>query len=187
MSVTPGDRVAVGVVTIEPGALAETVLVSSETPMLQSQTGERSFTISPESVQNLPVTSRNFASFATMAPGVLAAGAGAVRADGARTNYMLDGISSVNTGGNQQGLAVNSDAIAEVKVLTTGYQAEDGRTSGIQISGVTRSGSNRFRGSGFDIERRTAGTPTRGRTRRTAIRSPWPTSGLGLYDWWSRR
>ena len=157
VAVTPGDRVAVGTVTLEQGALAETVVVAGESPQIQTQTGERSFTVTTESVQNLPVTGRNFASFATLTPGVVAGfGGGATRADGARTNYLLDGVSSVDTGGNQQGLAVNPDAIAEVKVLATAYQAEYGRTAGLQISGVTKSGSNRFSGSVFDLERRTA-------------------------------
>ena len=49
-------------------------------------------------------------SFVALAPGVL----GTTRIDGARTNFMLDGISSVNTGGNQQGIQLNPDAIAEV-------------------------------------------------------------------------
>jgi hypothetical protein len=107
-------------------------------------------------VENLPMSGRNFASFATLTPGVLASGTAAVRADGARTNYLLDGIASVNTGGNQQGIQLNPDAIAEVKVISSAYQAEYGRTSGLQISGVTKSGTNQFRGSTYDLERRTA-------------------------------
>src|SRR5207248_314897 len=96
--VSPGDRVAVGSVTMEVGALAETVLVSGDAPMIQAQTGDRSFTVAKESVENLPVTGRNFATFAQLTPGVIAAGGGgATRADGARTNYLLDGISSVDT------------------------------------------------------------------------------------------
>src|SRR5581483_7292018 len=98
---------------------------------------------------------RNFASFAALTPGVIASGTAATRADGARTNYLLDGISSVNTGGNQQGIQLNPDSIAEVKVISSAYQAEYGRTSGIQIAGITKSGTNQFRGSTFDLERRT--------------------------------
>jgi len=71
--VSPGDRVAVGTVVIEVGTLAETVLVSGDAPMIQAQTGERSYTVTKESVQDLPVTGRNFASFATLTPGVVAA------------------------------------------------------------------------------------------------------------------
>ena len=145
---------AVGTVTIEVGTLAETVLVTGEAPMIQAQTGERSFTVAKESVENLPVTTRYFGQFAALAPGVVVTGNNRfARIDGARTNYMLDGISSVNTGGNQPGLELNADAIAEVKVVTSAYQAEYGRSTGIQISGVTKSGTNQFRGSMYDIER----------------------------------
>ena len=62
-------------------------------------------------------------------------------------------MSNVDPGGNGQGLQLNMDAIAEVKVLSSAYQAEYGRSSGLQISGVTKSGTNQFRGSFFDIER----------------------------------
>jgi hypothetical protein len=147
--VSLGERVAVGAIAIEVGTLAETVMVTGDAPMIQAQTGERSFTVSSESVENLPVSGRNFASFVSLAPGVL----GTTRIDGARTNFMLDGISSVNTGGNQQGIQLNPDAIAEVKVVTSAYQAEYGRTTGIQISGITKSGTNQFHGSVYDIER----------------------------------
>ena len=152
VAASPGDRVAVGTMSIEVGTLSETVVVSGDAPLIQAQTGERSFTITRETVEDLPMSGRNFASFASLAPGV----SGTTRLDGARTNYTLDGVSNVNTGGNQQGLQLNSDSIAEVKVLTSAFQAEYGRTSGITISGVTKSGTNQFRGSVFDLERRSA-------------------------------
>ena len=49
-------------------------------------------------------------------------------------------------------LNMNVESIAEVKVLTQGYQAEYGRSSGIQITAVTKSGTNRFRGSAYDYK-----------------------------------
>ena len=149
-----GDRVAVPPITVAVGALAETVLVTGDAPMIQAQTGERSFTVPREAVENLPVATRYFGQFAALAPGVVVSGNNRfARIDGARTNYMLDGISSVNTGGNQPGLELNADAIAEVKVVTSAYQAEYGRSTGIQISGITKSGTNQLRGSLYNIER----------------------------------
>jgi hypothetical protein len=66
---------------------------------------------------------------------------------------MMDGVSVMDTGNNGQLLNLNPDAIAEVKVLTSGYQAEYGRSSGLQITAVTKSGSNRFSGSVYDVKR----------------------------------
>ena len=47
--VSAGDRVALGTLTIQLGALAETVLVSGEAPLIQANSGERSFTASRKS------------------------------------------------------------------------------------------------------------------------------------------
>ena len=159
VAVSPGDRVVVGTLSLEVGTLSETVLVSGEAPMIQSQTGDRSFTVAKAQVENLPNSGRNFASFAALVPGVTStvtvAGTNAAlaRLGGGTTNYLLDGVSNVDPGGNGQGIQLNMDAIAEVKVLSSAYQAEFGRSNGLQISGVTKSGSNQFHGSGYDIER----------------------------------
>jgi hypothetical protein len=156
----PGERVAVGTMAIEVGALSETVTVTGEAPLIQAQTGDRSFTVTAEEVDALPMAGRNFNSFAALTPGVITSVSGtgqlsANRADGARTNYLLDGLSTVDTSAGA-GITLNSDAIAQVRVVSSSYQAEYGRTVGLQILGVTKSGTNQFRGSVYDVERRTA-------------------------------
>ncbi len=100
-------------------------------------------------------TSANFTSFTALTPGVVAGGAsaGGTRLGGVgQNNIMMDGISAMDTGNNGQMLNMNVESIAEVKVLTQGYQAEYGRSSGLQITAVTKSGTNRFRGSAYDIK-----------------------------------
>ena len=67
--------------------------------------------------------------------------------------YMMDGVSVMDTGNNAAVLNLNTEAIAEVKVLTSSYQAEFGRASGAQITAVTKSGTNRFHGSVYDVMR----------------------------------
>ena len=59
----------------------------------------------------------------------------------------------MDTGSNRLLVAVNVESIAEVKVLTSGYQAEYGRSSGLQITAVTKSGTNRFQRIVYDVER----------------------------------
>lgn len=148
--VSPGDRVALGTMTVELGSLSETVMVSGEAPLIQSRSGERSFVATADSIQNLPVTSRNWTSMVAMAPGV----SGTARlGSGGQNNYQLDGVTTNDTGSNGQMLQLNTDAIAEVKVVTQGYAAEYGRASGLQLSAITKSGLNQFRGSLYDIRR----------------------------------
>ena len=65
----------------------------------------------------------------------------------------MDGVSTMDTGSNRAIIDLNVESIAEVKVLVSNYQAEYGRSSGLQITAVTKSGTNRFRGSVYDVER----------------------------------
>jgi Carboxypeptidase regulatory-like domain len=155
--VSGGDRVTVPSLTLEPGGAAETVNVTSEAPLIQASSGERSFAISSVQIENLPVNhlGGGFTNFTSFTPGVIAGGAsaGGTRLGGVgQNNIMMDGISAMDTGNNGQMLNMNVESIAEVKVLTQGYQAEYGRSSGLQITAVTKSGTNRFRGSAYDYK-----------------------------------
>lgn len=152
VAVSPGDRVVVGTLVIEVGSLNETITVSTEAPLIQAQTGERSFTVNSEAMQNLPINSRNWSAMTALIPGTV----GSVRlgSPGANNNnVMMDGVAIMDTGNNGQMLQTNIDAIGEVKVLSSGYQAEYGRASGMQITAVTKSGTNQFHGTVYDIER----------------------------------
>jgi hypothetical protein len=145
-----GNRVAVGTLTIEVGGMTETVEVKGESPVIQATTGERSFTVTTDSVENLPIANRSFTALASLAPGV--SGNNRIGGGGAN-NIMMDGVSTMDTGSNSVLLQMNVESIAEVKVLVSNYQAEYGRSSGLQITAVTKSGTNRFRGSVYDVER----------------------------------
>ena len=151
IAISGGDRVTVATLTLEPGGAAETVNVTSEAPLIQASSGERSFAITTSSVENLPISGRNFASLTQLTPGVT--GTTTRLGGGGQNNIMMDGVSTMDTGNNGQMLQMNVEAIAEVKVLTSGYQAEYGRSSGLQITAVTKSGTNSIRGSLYDVER----------------------------------
>ena len=153
VQVTGGDRVAVTALTLEVGGAAETVVVTAEAALVQSQSAERSFAVTIEQIENLPIARGNFASLTAFTPGVVTGGqGGATRLGGAsQNNIMMDGASAMDTGNNGQMLQMNIESIGEVKILTQGYQAEYGRASGLQITAVTKSGTNRYRGSAYSV------------------------------------
>src|SRR6266566_8219793 len=155
ITVSGGDRVGIPPLTLEPGAIAETVTVIAESPLVQTQSGERSIAITSTQIENLPITRGNFTNLTAFTPGVVQTGAsaGGTRLGGAgQNNIMMDGISAMDTGNNGQMLNMNVDAIGEVKILTQGYQAEYGRSSGLQITAVTKGGTNKIWGSAYDIQ-----------------------------------
>ena len=143
--VSGGDRVSVGRLPVELGGMSETVNVSGEAPLIQSQSGERSFSMPTSTSDNLPLSRANFAALAQFVPGV--SGTTTRLGGGGQNNFQMDGVSTMDTGNNGQLIQMNMEAIAEVKVLTSTYQAEYGRSSGLQITAVTKSGSNQYRGS----------------------------------------
>ena len=150
-----GDRVAVGTLPLEVGGLTDTVQVKADAPQVQTQSGERSFTVTQEAVENLPIANRSFTGLAILAPGVTTDSNNTpVRiGGGGDPNIMMDGVSTMDTGSNRPLLQMNVESIAEVKVLTSTYQAEYGRASGVQVTAVTKSGTNQLRGSAYDVHR----------------------------------
>ena len=175
------ERVSLGTLTIEPGGVAETVVVKGESPMVQASSGERSFTVDTEAVSNLPLLGRSFTQLASLAPGVTGTSRIGDRSStgGGDTNVQMDGVSTMDTGSNRAIIDLNVESIAEVKVLVSNYQAEFGRSSGLQITAVTKSGTNRFHGSVYDVERNSDWNSN----SRTNILNGDPKTVLRQRDW----
>ena len=155
LQVSPGERVSAGPLVLEVGGATEVVDVKAEASLVQSSSAERSFTIATDAVTNLPIAGRAFTQLAALAPGVTGTSRIGDRSStgGGDTNIQMDGVSTMDTGSNRAIIDLNVESIAEVKVLVSSYQAEYGRSSGLQITAVTKSGTNRFRGSVYDVER----------------------------------
>jgi hypothetical protein len=156
------DKVSAGVIPLEIGAVAESVEVSAENVLLKTESAERSAALTNRELENIAVNSRSYLQLAGLLPGVVStanlttgghAGLANISANGARfdqNNLTLDGIGNVDTGNNGDQLAtVSLDSVQEFKMLTSNYQAEYGRSSGAQISVVTKSGTTSFHGSGY--------------------------------------
>src|SRR5882672_6634515 len=156
------DKISAPDVQLQVGAVTENVTVTSSGEQLQTESAERSTAITGDQVQNIPVNGRSYLSLTRLAPGVVNvndykvaghAGLAGISVNGARNNQnnlTLDGVGNVDTGNNGDQLAtVSIDAVSEFKILSSNYQAEYGRSSGAQISVVTKSGSNDLHGSGY--------------------------------------
>jgi carboxypeptidase family protein len=160
------DKLSVGDVRLEVGAVEQIIEVVSEGQLLKTESGERSDALVGEQLQNVAVNSRTYLALAAVTPGVVVtgnyqtaghAGLGNISANGARFNQnqlTLNGIGNVDTGNNGDQLAtVSLDSVQEYKILTSNYQAEYGRSAGAQINVVTKSGTNEFHGSGYLFHR----------------------------------
>ena len=107
----------------EVGGAAETVNVTAEAALVQSQSGERSFAVTTTQIENLPINRGNFTSVTAFTPGVVSGGAsaGGTRLGGAgQNNIMMDGVSAMDTGNNGQMINMNIESIGEVKILDAG-------------------------------------------------------------------
>src|SRR4051794_27502716 len=143
------------------GALTESVTVTAEASALQTDTGLRK-TVESKDIEQLSFNGRNPIGVAGLKPGVIGGsfnnysfsdlGNGGFNINGSRNdenNITVDGATAIRTRSNGAIVGIqNVDAIQEVQVLTGDYMPEYGRASGGQIRMVTKSGSNRFSGSG---------------------------------------
>lgn len=152
-------------VTLEVGGISEVVSVEATAEQVQTATsGNVGTTIEQRTVESLPIVGlrgRNPLELLNFIPGTnTSEGAyftgGGVHVHGSRDrafNFTLDGIDineSTAGGSNFTPLRPNPDSLQELQVVTSGFTAELGRSSGAQVTLVTRSGTNDFRGSLFE-------------------------------------
>jgi hypothetical protein len=160
------DKLALGDLTLEVGAVTESVEVSATAAMLQTESVERSEAIVGKQIDNIEVNGRNPLDMAKLIPGVFSVANVAVGGSGGLSSVYvngnrgtmnqltINGIGDIDTGADgSQNVTVSTDSIAEFKVLTGQYQAEYGRNAGGQIAMVTKSGTDAFHGSGYIYHR----------------------------------
>ncbi|MBZ5555896.1 MAG: TonB-dependent receptor [Acidobacteriia bacterium] len=149
-------------VTMAVGAVSETITVNADSPLVDTSRIDIGHTMSDLEVHNLPLVARNPYNFALVQPGVtgyenVEFGVPRLAANGAamRINYQIDG--NTNTEKDRAGLRllpISETAIAEVKVVTTGFAPEFGQTMGMVYNAITPSGTNTFKGEGSYLFRR---------------------------------
>lgn len=159
---TTGQTASVNVI-LDPGALQETVTITSDAPIADPAKIDLGRVMNSREVQNLPLVSRNPYNFALLQANVTGRpnvefGVPRISANGyaRRTNYQLDGNN--NTQADRAGIRlmpISETFISEVQLVTNGFAAEFGNTPGLIMNAVTPSGTNDLHGSGSYRFRRT--------------------------------
>jgi Carboxypeptidase regulatory-like domain len=165
---------------LEVGQVNETVTITDETPQINTSTAEIGRTIQSKEIENLPLVERNVFALLDLTPGVQSNNTGVATASAATNNnvlgfpeqrtiinggtdggtgsvsYYLDGGINMTNLRNTGNVAPNPEAIQEFKVTTNRYNAEYGRFASGIINLLTKSGTNKFRGSLYEFVRNDA-------------------------------
>jgi hypothetical protein len=161
------------------GALEETVTVQAEAIRLNTTDASVGNAFDERQVRQLPLLTRNVVELLSLQPGVTPTGE-VVGARRDQNNVTLDGVdvndnqtAGIDTNGPTAGynfstnnsfresgfnaaLPVPLDSVQEFRVTVAGQNSDQGRSSGGQVSLVTKSGTNQFHGSGYEYNRNTA-------------------------------
>jgi outer membrane receptor protein involved in Fe transport len=164
------QRLSLGEVHLAVGAVSEIVHVTAEAAQLQTSSSENSAQLSNQQMSMIAARGRDVTDLLRLLPGVgqtasveALGGAGgppgtaAPNISGARAgalDFTVDGVAG-NDMGTMSALSssINMDAIGEVNVLLTNFQAEYGRNNGAIVSVVTKSGTNELHGTGYWYKR----------------------------------
>src|SRR6266508_4245172 len=156
--------------TLQVGALSETVLVTAGAPLIQTENAAISTVIENRAIVELPLNGRNYLQLASLLPGATTNGPsssqGKQRMGGQRNSfalnvagqrvhfnhYSLDGVENTDLNFNSYMLLPSVDALEEFNVVSGIFDAEYGRAIA-QVNVSTKSGSNKVRGTAFEFLR----------------------------------
>ena len=165
------------VLTLQLGKVSETLEVTGQAPLLESESSSLGTVVNQKLVNELPLNGRNFIQLATLSPGVNGVGFSATGTimSGARPDDRRPGT-EIFSNGNREGsnnflydgiddnerltlsivLRPAVEAVREFKIQTNLYSADVGRNSGAVVDVITKSGTNKLHGSLFEFLRNSA-------------------------------
>jgi hypothetical protein len=154
------------------GSTTETVEVTADAAVMQTDSAEVASTIQDKAVQDLPLNSRNFSSALTTQAGMSMGATSGSMASGTApedrrpsfvvvangqndnlNNQLIDGFDNNERDLGLAGVRPSIDGIEEVKIDTSSYSAEYGRAAGAVINVITKQGTNDFHGSAYEYFR----------------------------------
>ena len=150
-------------VTLETGSVTEQVVVTAEAPLLNTESGTTTHTITTRQLQDVPLNNRSVLDLALTAPNVTG-DAGSedpgvssdqpvpgfnLNLNGGRagsTSILADGVNNTGVGIARAVVSFTPETVQEFTVQTSAYSAEYGNTTGGVINATTKSGTNDFSG-----------------------------------------
>src|ERR1700761_6197050 len=140
--------------------MKESYSVTAEVAPIQLASSEKSQLIDANQLENVTLKGRDLFGYMKLVPGVIdtttsrdvtspnAIAGITINGNTTAKNFTVDGITDMDTGSNGTlHYEPNLDAIQEMKILSSNYQAEFGRNSGGTITVVTKGGSRDFHGT----------------------------------------
>jgi hypothetical protein len=165
-TVTKGIIVTVNVAvrsdaSLKVGSENTEVTISADNPPLSTDDALLGETVNQQQVQDLPTVGRQALQLAATASNIVINGTALTgnppgnRASGAGTRSItnsisLDGISIMNNLTSTAFIVPNTDALDAVQTQNGNYTAQYGDYLGVHINEVTKSGTNKFHGTGYD-------------------------------------
>ncbi len=161
------DQAAQVNLVLSPGDVAESVTIAADVATLALERADSSLStlVNPSQLDDLPLPSRNPMNLLLLVTGVATGGTGdagsgistySMSFNGSRvlaTEVTMDGTSTVENGTGQPQTVPSPDALQEIKVMTSAYSAESGRTGGGTVAVVTKSGTNEYHGGLYELFR----------------------------------
>ncbi len=147
-------------VALIAGSTSETVTVTANASILNTETFDVSDGLNQRSVEDMPITSRNTFNLALLVPGL-----NGTRDDEfgnptfafgglQRKAFMIDGIDNTQRGGPGRLGIFSPEDVKEIRVVAGAMDAQYGRTVGGIVNSITRGGTNEVHGEGLVLERR---------------------------------
>jgi hypothetical protein len=144
---------------LKVGTVSTVDMVTTEAPLVQTESAETGQVIESQQILNLPLLGRNFLQLSLLTPGVLNGEGGNtlnLSVNGQRefaNSVLIDGVEVTANRNNDTNLRPSVDAVQEFKVATSDYSAEYGRGAGGVISIQAKSGTNKHHGDIYEFYR----------------------------------
>ncbi len=160
------DQIARVDIQLQVGATTDSVEVSAQAAILQTESATTGDTITGKTVTEIPLKGRNFATVTLLVPGAINPNTSNFTGIGRNTsggrpyvngnreqsnNFLLDGQEFNDSIDNLIGYNPNPDALEEVKVQTGNTGAEFGNANGAIVNMATKSGTNQYHGNVFEF------------------------------------